>query len=248
MTIDDIVLVKHNLTLLDNATDLDRPAVDYFRCSLTEDPRKVFEIWQSLVKMGKRRLLRLPSCAMEDQYGYELYVQRLHHCLWRRWSIRQFGLEDNKVDPLLINWNKENDVTLLYGPTMSADACRMRTWCRKCGAKVWAGDCDAQVSDSESDARSGLTSAGSSASSILDCRHRRQSRTGNKGLHFNEHVLQRNIDWFGGCHDRFTELNDCWKDERRASAPECMIVDPVGDDTDFGTGCLIRGSYDDYLM
>ncbi|AAS52125.2 ADR205Cp [Eremothecium gossypii ATCC 10895] len=246
MSIDDVVLVKQNLTLLDNATDLDRPAVDYFRCSLAEEPRKVFEIWQSLVKMGKRRLLRLPSCAMEDQYGYELYVQRLQHCLWRRWSMRQFGLEHNKIDPLQINWNKENDVTLLYGPTMSADACRMRPWCR-CGAKMWAGDCDAQVSDSDSDAWSGMTSAGSSASSILECRHRRQSRGGHRGLHFNEHVQQRNIDWFGGCHDRFTVLNDRWNEERRASAPECIIVDSV-DDTEYAAGCLVHRAYDDYLM
>ena len=45
-------------------------------------------------------------------------MARLYHCIWRRWSIKHFNLDEYKIYPLSINWNKEIDVTVLYGPDL----------------------------------------------------------------------------------------------------------------------------------
>ena len=58
---------------------------------------------------------------MDDESNYFAYLHRLRNCLWRRWSIHVFQLDDVKMDPLKINWNKEEDLNLLYGPDLRYD-------------------------------------------------------------------------------------------------------------------------------
>ncbi|CAI2021706.1 hypothetical protein SEUBUCD646_0H01150 [Saccharomyces eubayanus] len=118
-SLDDTVLTKKNLALLDNATNYTRPALDYFHYAFNYDNLDVSTTWRLLIKMRKHRLLRLPSCSSENEIDYNIYMARLHHCMWRRWSIHQFKLDDLKIDPLSINWKKEIDVTLLYGPDLA---------------------------------------------------------------------------------------------------------------------------------
>ncbi|EJS41682.1 YOR062C [Saccharomyces arboricola H-6] len=118
-SLDDSVLTKKNIALLDNATNYTRPAVDYFRFTFDYDRLDVPITWRLLWKMRKHKLLRLPSCSSENEFDYTMYMARLHHCMWRRWSINHFKLDDLKIDPLSINWNKERDVTLLYGPDLA---------------------------------------------------------------------------------------------------------------------------------
>lgn len=120
-SLDDSIISDQNLMLLDNVTNYNRASVDYFHHKFDYNKLEMSETWALLLKMRKHKLLRLPSCSSEDDDDYSMYLKRLHHCLWRRWGIDQFHLENNKLDPLTINWNKETDVTVLYGPSLSKD-------------------------------------------------------------------------------------------------------------------------------
>ena len=117
-SLDDTVLTKKNIALLDNATNYIRPAIDYFHFRWDCDSLDVSTTWRLLLKMRKHKLLRLPSCSSENEFDYTIYMARLYHCMWRRWSIKHFNLDDCKINPLNINWNKEIDVTVLYGPDL----------------------------------------------------------------------------------------------------------------------------------
>lgn len=117
-SLDDSVLTKKNIALLDNATNYIRPAIDYFHFKFNYDSLDVSTTWRLLLKMRKHKLLRLPSCSSENEFDYSIYMARLYHCIWRRWSIKHFNLDEYKIDPLSINWNKEIDVTVLYGPDL----------------------------------------------------------------------------------------------------------------------------------
>ncbi|SMN17887.1 similar to Saccharomyces cerevisiae YOR062C Protein of unknown function [Maudiozyma saulgeensis] len=120
-SLDDSIISDQNLMLLDNVTNYTRASVDYFHHSFDYNKLEMSETWALLLKMRKHKLLRLPSCSSEDDDDYSMYLKRLHHCLWRRWAIHEFHLQDKKLDPLVINWNKETDVTVLYGPSLSKD-------------------------------------------------------------------------------------------------------------------------------
>lgn len=120
-SLDDSIISDQNLMLLDNVTNYNRASVDYFHHKFDYNNLEMSETWALLLKMRKHKLLRLPSCSSEDDDDYSMYLKRLHHCLWRRWGIDQFHLQNNKLDPLSINWNKETDVTVLYGPSLSKD-------------------------------------------------------------------------------------------------------------------------------
>lgn len=129
-SLDDSIISQQNMMLLDNVTNYQKAAIDYFHCPLTNslngdnkdnnnNLEKLSLSWSLLLKMRKHKLLRLPSCSIEDDIDYTMYLQRLHHCLWRRWSQESFHLNNLKMNPLNINWNKETDVTVLYGPDLS---------------------------------------------------------------------------------------------------------------------------------
>ena len=118
-SLDDSIISRQNLMLLDNVTNYNKPAIDYFHHDFNGDLLELPLSWTLLLKMRKHKLLRLPSCSIEDDFDYYVYLVRLHHCLWRRWSIRYYGLSKLKIDPLQINWNKETDITVLYGPDFS---------------------------------------------------------------------------------------------------------------------------------
>ena len=118
-SLDDSIISRQNLMLLDNVTNYNKPAIDYFHYDFNGDLLELPLSWTLLLKMRKHKLLRLPSCSIEDDFDYYVYLVRLHHCLWRRWSIRYYGLSKLKIDPLKINWNKETDITVLYGPDFS---------------------------------------------------------------------------------------------------------------------------------
>lgn len=120
-SLDDTIISKQNLMLLDNVTNYNKPAIDYFHHSFNNDLLELPLSWTLLLKMRKHKLLRLPSCSLEDDIDYNIYLVRLHHCLWRRWSINYYHLNNNKINPLSINWNKDTDVTVLYGPDLSTD-------------------------------------------------------------------------------------------------------------------------------
>ncbi|CAI4036373.1 hypothetical protein SMKI_15G2150 [Saccharomyces mikatae IFO 1815] len=118
-SLDDTVLTKKNIALLDNATNYVRPAIDYFHFIFDYDSLDVPITWRLLLKMRKHKLLRLPSCSPENEFDYSIYIARLHNCMWRRWSIKHFNLEGLEINPLRINWNKETDITVLYGPDLA---------------------------------------------------------------------------------------------------------------------------------
>lgn len=100
-------------------TNYNKPAIDYFHHEFNDASLEMSASWTLLLKMRKHKLLRLPSCSSEDVLDYNMYLVRLHHCLWRRWSINHYGLQNFKSNPLSINWNKETDVTVLYGPDLT---------------------------------------------------------------------------------------------------------------------------------
>ncbi|CCD26234.1 uncharacterized protein NDAI_0H00600 [Naumovozyma dairenensis CBS 421] len=118
-SLDDTIISRQNLMLLDNVTNYQKPAIDYFHHEFNDDKLEIPLSWTLLLKMRKHKLLRLPSCSIEDDMDYNIYLVRLHHCLWRRWSINYYHLDKCKLDPLSINWNKETDVTVLYGPDLT---------------------------------------------------------------------------------------------------------------------------------
>ncbi|CAI6631206.1 CBM_HP2_G0028260.mRNA.1.CDS.1 [Saccharomyces cerevisiae] len=117
-SLDDTIISYQNIMLLDNMTNYNKPAIDYFHHEFNDASLEMSASWTLLLKMRKHKLLRLPSCSSEDVLDYNMYLVRLHHCLWRRWSINHYGLQNSKSNPLSINWNKETDVTVLYGPDL----------------------------------------------------------------------------------------------------------------------------------
>ncbi|CAI4034828.1 hypothetical protein SMKI_11G2800 [Saccharomyces mikatae IFO 1815] len=128
-SLDDTIISYQNLMLLDNMTNYNKPAIDYFHHKFNDASLEMPASWTLLLKMRKHKLLRLPSCSLEDSLDYNMYLVRLHHCLWRRWSINHYGLQNSKSDPLSINWNKETDVTVLYGPDLTnIDSIEDKMW------------------------------------------------------------------------------------------------------------------------
>ena len=134
-SLDDTIISKQNLILLDNVTNYGRPAVDYFTQEFKA--QDIAMTWRLLVKMRNHKLLRLPSCSPEDDKDYHLYLVRLHHVLWRRWSQLVVATGE-RVDPLSLNWDKDLDVTVLYGPDLAHKMLRRamsrgRSIRRRCG-------------------------------------------------------------------------------------------------------------------
>lgn len=117
-SLDDSIICSQNLMLLDNVTNYNNIAIDYYHTKLSLQERKLS--YSLLLKMKKHKLLRLPSCSMEDELDYKIYLNRLHHCIWRSWSIDFYRLQNSKMNPTSINWDKENDMIVLYGPSFTS--------------------------------------------------------------------------------------------------------------------------------
>ncbi|SCU85478.1 LAME_0D01508g1_1 [Lachancea meyersii CBS 8951] len=227
-SLDDGVLTHQNMMLLENVTNLERPAIDYYHCDLSrDDPLVMPQTWNLLLRLGKYKLLRLPSCSAEDEKDYQRYVKRLHHCLWRRWSISYYKLGTKKLDPGAINWNKEQDFTVLYGPDLTVDDERphpspepkpQHSEIEPADAKpvlslVSSKNVDSEPEDFFSCVSSSLESRDSS---IFDhvpskpcLRHDKSSHRGRRRpLKFNDQVLCRNIDPYGSLCECKIVLND----------------------------------------
>ncbi|QLL34887.1 hypothetical protein HG536_0H02620 [Torulaspora globosa] len=217
-SLDDTIISRQNLMLLDNVTNYRKPALDYFHHQFNSDALEMPMTWTLLLKMRKHKLLRLPSCAIENDADYNTYLMRLHHCLWRRWSMEHFKLEKLKIDPLSINWNKETDITVLYGPDLtgvmdeepetSEDTCSVK------GTQV-ERQCSTDSEEEEligggARAYTYSSSVDSHASSIFDdntCM-KMHSNSSTKSLKFSNTVLRRDIDRHGAFQETHIQIND----------------------------------------
>ncbi|CCE64338.1 hypothetical protein TPHA_0H01310 [Tetrapisispora phaffii CBS 4417] len=239
---DDIIITPKNVKILNNLSDYSQTALDYF----SYDFKTIeFEQCWSLLKNyssfnfetklidGKR--IRLPSCSLEDKFDYDLYLKRLHHCVWRRWSMSLKNSNNNLIDPLSINWNKENDLTVLYGPDfystekdsllkkntpplknitnkhLEAVMTHIQHLHLKSKGKLFTEDIPEELEYS-SDSRSSISSGSSSGSgAIFDNSHeQQQSRLNKKSklLNFNDFVVRWDIDENGLCYESHNYIND----------------------------------------
>ena len=207
--------------LMENVTNLEKPAIDYYHFDFASGSAMAMpQTWGVLLSLGKYGLIRLPSCSAENEFDYQMYVKRLHHCLWRRWSIEHFGLKHRKLNPLEINWNKEQDLSVMYGPDLEitckslyTEVAHIAPQASKSGANADA-DLELCGTGDELDASLG-SSLDSRASSIFDhvppkpCLKRNvvhENRA--KSLHFDDQVLRREIDRFGELFECTVTIND----------------------------------------
>lgn len=220
-SLDDTIISRQNLMLLDNVTNYRKPALDYFHHQFNSDALEMPMTWTLLLKMRKHKLLRLPSCAIEDDADYNTYLMRLHHCLWRRWSMEHFKLEKLRIDPLSINWNKETDITVLYGPDLAGVVEEeTETAEQTCLVK---GETERLCSTDSEEEYSGIrgytysSSVDSHTSSIFDgntCT-KTHSNSSTKSLKFSNTVLRRDIDRHGAFQETHIQINDAAEMSRR---------------------------------
>ncbi|SCU77670.1 LADA_0A01618g1_1 [Lachancea dasiensis] len=260
-SIDDCVLIHQNMMLLQNVADLERPAIDYYHFDFShEHPMAMPQTWNVLLHMGKHKLLRLPSCSAENDSDYQMYVKRLHHCLWRRWSIAHYRLQEKKLDPRRINWHKELDFTVLYGPALcvgdstdgpgvegghrEAALCGLysTTTKRQNNIASWLGEDHSDVDDLAAACLS--SSLESRDSSIFDdvpnktClrrnSHKRYGRR--RPLRFDSEVLRRDIDVYGSLYERKIRINDTYmsfpEDDNSDLEPEYHHIQHSAEDWD----------------
>lgn len=252
-SLDDTVIIRKNLLLLDNVTNLNKPAIDYFHHNFKET-YSICETWKVLLKVGKHKVLRLPSCSQEDESDYNYYLKRLHHCLWRRWSMENFHLNDSahKYDPLRINWNKENDMTVLYGPQLSDDCVaatqllpKRKALSADDGALPSAGvDSDSESYSSfsynnysSSPTNSDTSSIFENTKSLLVKRNSSSSSShhhssAHRNIRFNESVRTREIDYSGVIYDGTSAINDKWANEM-IMRQDCFILSVDDSDEDY---------------
>lgn len=213
MSLDDSIVTRRNLVLLDNLTNYDKPSIDYFHHNFAMDGPEVPLTWALLLRTKAHGALRLPSCAMEDDQDYANYLVRLHHCLWRRWSLHYYGLSKSKLDPLNINWKKESDVNVLYGPDLTGhDLLQKNRSPRPLGHCSSAGALAAVAAvspvfrkDATGPQRRRMSvptgaSTGVSTGSGIDS---------NKEIKFVDNVLRRDIDSKGKFRETTVDINDC---------------------------------------
>ncbi|CCE64957.1 hypothetical protein TPHA_0J01350 [Tetrapisispora phaffii CBS 4417] len=122
-SLDDLALTKDNIIFFDNFNNYEKQAIDYFTYSpenidynLTY--AKYFNVLNTYKSNIYNEKIRLPSCSSDDPLDYTIYLKRLINCVFRKWSMKLFNRKD-KVDPLDINWKKDSDITVLYGPDLA---------------------------------------------------------------------------------------------------------------------------------
>ncbi|CCD25374.1 uncharacterized protein NDAI_0F00550 [Naumovozyma dairenensis CBS 421] len=227
-SLDDTIISYQNMMLLDNVTNYSKESIDYFNFNfkLLDYQRDIPLAWGLLLKMRKHRLLRLPSCPLEDNMEYSIYLSRLHHCLWRRWSMETFHLKNSKINPLELNWNKELDMTVLYGPDLAnfnSEAFKIEQeslvdgiYDIPCNTTTAKNDIiteelievDSDVSEMDSSFEDSL-----SVESIFDSKTksnlmRKDHSTKRKHLKFNNIVSRRDIDRHGHFFESHLLIND----------------------------------------
>lgn len=228
-SLDDSILSSQNMILLDNVTNYKKSALDYFHHDFDYNNQELPTTWNLLCKMRKHKLLRLPSCSNEDDTDYIMYIERLHHCLWRRWSIHNFNLENKKLNPLSLNWNKETDITVLYGPDLAMadrkneteeDQCSRLTGLKngkqiKSALKHSFSDSSLieniplQSNSVTSDNLSTYSSSvDSTTSSIFDSPISQSEKPKIKKLAFNNVVQKREINKYGQINETMISVND----------------------------------------
>lgn len=222
-SLDDSIISDRNLMLLDNVTNYNRVSVDYFHHDFNYSKLEMSNTWVLLLKMRKHKILRLPSCSAEDDDDYARYLQRLHHCLWRRWAIHDYHLDNIKIDPISINWSKETDVTVLYGPSLSATVGGTTELIEEGKKKKENNNSqklnliEDQDQNYDSDNDNYSSSVNSRASSIFDSPSilKTTSKTSidseptkKKSLKFNYIVARRDIDRFGNFIESDIRIND----------------------------------------
>lgn len=234
---DDLVLSRQSLTLLDNITNLQRSTLNYLEHNFNYDELELPKSYNLLVKLRHHILLRLPSCSMDDESNYFAYLHRLRNCLWRRWSIHMFELDDVKMDPLELNWNKEDDLNLLYGPDLRYDEVSIaaeiisehRREARKYGCAYVSYDHDHDEGEDSDSSLSGVSEdfsifdsasrCGSPQSCLspwlTSCMSRATAGTGSttsgnkrRSLKFCDIVSRRDISLDGGIFDINIMIND----------------------------------------
>ncbi|KAL3233564.1 Uncharacterized protein RNJ44_03604 [Nakaseomyces bracarensis] len=231
-SLDDTIISRQNLMLLDNVTNYSKPALDYFHHEF-DYSKDVCLSWGLLLKMRKHKVLRLPSCSNEDDMDYNIYLERLHHCLWRRWSMNLFKLEDKKLNPLSINWNKDTDVTVLYGPDLSVSEDeqkdekkqqvedKQKSSLKSCLSHSVEEDETAEYyNDFSTEKYNYSSSVSSSTSSIFDKTYSEEELAlpKKKSIRFDDAVFKRVIDHSGKHHEIYTIINDKkdqWRREQK---------------------------------
>ena len=275
-SLDDTIISKQNMMLLDNVTNYDRVAIDYFHTPW-QNMKDLPLSWSLLCKMKKHKLLRLPSCSMEDDLDYNIYLQRLHHCLWRRWSIENFRLNGTKLDPLDINWNKETDITVLYGPDFSIyKSTEISNNTNKYNtiplSKFDTNKEKESTSDTESlhseDSLIYSSSLDSSSSLLFDTpKYTKNSTTSEhipirKSLRFSEIVKKRDITMYGEFKESYIQINDRihihhrfrkhGKSHSLASSPfyptYAVDIDSCAIETDDENDLDNRNDFDDFMF
>ena len=201
---DDSILTKQNIILLDNFTNYNRPSVDYFDDSFDSYSHYANSfLLLSKYTQKRKKNLRLPSCSSEDELDYFFYIGRLTNCVFRRWSIHVNPKINVKINPLDINWNREMDTTVLYGPDLTN---RVPTGIPSLLTK---GTNASSSSSSLKRTSSGISTPSSStwSSPLQSCVASKS--TVSKCLHFNELVLKKVIyDQWGNFYESHTLIND----------------------------------------
>lgn len=153
----------------------------------------------------------------------------------------QLNGNESKYDPLRINWNKENDMTVLYGPQLSDD-CLAATQLvpKNLHSEVLSVEVDSDL-DSYNYSSSPTNS---DASSIFESNKPILIKNGNssmakdsqvkKNLRFSDSVRTREIDHWGVVYDGMSTINDTWSNEM-IMRQDCFIlnVDDCDDDNDY---------------
>lgn len=221
-SVDDLVLTKRNMRMFDNKNNYTKPALDYFHHDffVNEQNNEFQQFWSLLTSSKKDTedadMIRLPSCSLENKFDYEFYLKRLHHCIWRRWSIDLEKLQDMKIDPLSINWNKETDITVLYGPdvkvteqgsTHLTGLFKSIDFNKDFDSSIILSNDDNDLIDEISSLSSSVDSQPASArSSIFE--KSIVTPTKKKSLKFNDFVLRRDINAKGRFFEFHTYIND----------------------------------------
>lgn len=97
--------------------------VDYFSFKLTES--QLYECWKIIHHKAAMKDVKMLNKQTGDENMYNrvedlmLLIpstssKRLENSAWRAWAKERFQLAE--LNPLKLNWFKENDITWLYGP------------------------------------------------------------------------------------------------------------------------------------
>lgn len=85
----------------------DFAAIDYFQFDFTE--LELHNSWK-VVHSGSINKCFIP---------HSTDIARLENLSWRKWTKLKYNLEE--VSPAMVDWNKECDITWLYGPLVRSD-------------------------------------------------------------------------------------------------------------------------------